>query len=71
MLRIKRGALGKRGRGGKNHTLPEFYLFSGLSGMGELPYTFHSALSGHSSLRPTLQGVAKGQPYLGFLELLC
>jgi hypothetical protein len=34
---------------GETHTPPEIYLFSGLSVMGELPYTFHSALSGHSS----------------------
>jgi hypothetical protein len=39
--------------------------------MGELPYTFHSALGGHSSLWPTLQGMAKGHPYLGTPELLC
>jgi hypothetical protein len=32
----KKGALGKRGKG-KTHTPPEFYLFSGLSGVGGLP----------------------------------
>jgi hypothetical protein len=35
---------------GKTHSPPEFYLFSGLSGMGELSYTFLSALGEHSSL---------------------
>jgi hypothetical protein len=49
LLGTKKGTLGKRGEE-KIHTQPEFYLFSGLSGMGELPYTFHSALGGHSSL---------------------
>ena len=39
------GLMGRGGRG--THTLPEFYLFSGLSGVGELPYTFHSSLGGH------------------------
>jgi hypothetical protein len=53
---LKKGALGSGG-GGKTHTLPEFYLFSGLSGMGELLYTFHSVLGGHSS---TLQGGGQG-----------
>jgi hypothetical protein len=42
----KRGPLGKGGWE-KTHTLAEFSLFSGLSGMGELPYTFHSALGGY------------------------
>jgi hypothetical protein len=53
-VRIKKGALGKRE---KERPTPRqsFYLFSGLSGMGELPYTFHSAPGGHSSL-----GVGKG-----------
>ena len=36
--------------GGKIHTPPEFYLFSGLSGMGGLLYTFHSSLGGLLSL---------------------
>jgi hypothetical protein len=47
LLGTKKGAQGKKG---KTHTPPEFHLISGLSGMGELPYTFHSALAGHSSL---------------------
>jgi hypothetical protein len=42
----KKGAQA-RGRG---RPTPVFYLFSGLSGMGKLPYTVHSALGGHSSL---------------------
>jgi hypothetical protein len=48
MLGTKKG--GPKEEGGKTQTLPEFYLFSGLSGVGELPYTFHSALGRHSSL---------------------
>jgi hypothetical protein len=45
----KKGAQGKRGKG-KAHTLPEFYLSSGQSGMGGLLTTFHSSLGGHSSI---------------------
>jgi hypothetical protein len=48
ILGTKKGGPVEEG-GGKTHA-PEFYLFSGLSSMGELPYTFHSALGGHSSL---------------------
>jgi hypothetical protein len=46
---LKKGGPGDEGKG-KFHIPPEFYLFFGLSGMGELPYTFHSSLRGHSSL---------------------
>jgi hypothetical protein len=46
---LKRGP-GEEGEGENPHTLPEFYLFSGLSGMGELLSTFHSSLGGHSGL---------------------
>jgi hypothetical protein len=42
----------------ETHAPPEFYLFSGLSGMGELPYTFHSAQGGHSLTHSS--GVGKG-----------
>lgn len=31
------------------HSIELLYSFSGLSGVGELPYTFHSAPVGHSS----------------------
>jgi hypothetical protein len=48
-VQLKRGAQGKRG-GGKTHTPPEFYLFSGLSGMGGLLSTFYSTPGGHLSL---------------------
>lgn len=49
LLGTKKGSPKEEG-GGKTHTMPEFYLFSGQSGMGELSYTFHSAPSGHLSL---------------------
>ena len=51
--------------GGKAHTLPEFYLFSGLSGVGGLLSTLHISPGEHLSLWPTLQGVARGSPTWG------
>jgi len=48
-LGTKKGVLGKREEE-KTHNPPEFYLFSGLSGVGGLLSTFHSSLGGHSSL---------------------
>jgi hypothetical protein len=57
LLGTKKGALGKGGA----HIPPEFSLSSGLSGMGELPYTFHSALGGHSSI-PFFRGWPRGSP---------
>jgi hypothetical protein len=63
------GGLGKRGKG-KAHTLPEFHLFSGQSGMGGLLSTY-PLIPGWAFLYPNLQGMAKGQPCLGTPELPC
>ena len=63
----KGGALKGPGEVGEEenvaHVQPEF-LCSGQvdAGMGGLLDAFHSALDGHPSLWPTLQGVDKGQP---------
>jgi hypothetical protein len=66
---LKRGALGKR-RKGKTLTLPEFHLFSGQSGVGELPSLSTHPQVGIQAFDPLFRGggrVAKGQPYLGSL----
>ena len=49
VLGIKKGALGKRGKG-KTHTPPEFHLFSGQPGVEELLSTFYSSVGVHLSL---------------------
>jgi hypothetical protein len=57
---------GTRGRGGgETHASPEFHLFSGLSGVGELPYTVHSSLGGHSVSDPLFRGWPRGSPTWG------
>ena len=50
-----KGGPGEERKGGKAHTLPEFHLFSGQSGVGGLLSTFHSSLGGHSSI-PLFRG---------------
>jgi hypothetical protein len=50
---------GPRGKGGKTHALPEFYLCSGQADVGD---SFHSAPHGHPSLWPTLGGWTRGSP---------
>ena len=52
------------------HTLPEF-PYSLVSQAWEGCYLPYPLIPGWAFLYPTLQGVAKGQPYLGFPELLC
>ena len=48
-MELKRDPWRREGRE-KAHTLPEFHLFSGQSGMGGLLSTFHSFPGGHSIL---------------------
>jgi hypothetical protein len=50
-----RGGAGEEGGREKAHTLPEFHLFSGQSGVGGLLTTFHSSLGGHSFI-PLFRG---------------
>ena len=60
---MRKGDPGEEGKE-KAHTLPEFYLFSGQSCMGEM-LTTYLLIPGWAFLYLTLQGVVKGQPCLG------
>jgi hypothetical protein len=70
LLGTKKGGPGEEGEG-ETHTLPEFHLFSGQSGVGGLLSTFHSSPGGHLSPLTHSSGGGKGKPYLGVPELLC
>jgi hypothetical protein len=61
LLGTKRGGPGEEAGGGKTHTPPEFHLFSGQSGVGGLPYTFHSTMGGHSFI-PLFREWPRGSP---------
>jgi hypothetical protein len=66
---LKKGALGKRGKGKDPHParVPPI-LWSVRHGRAA---NYLPLIPGWAFLYPTLQGVAKGQPYLGFPELSC
>jgi hypothetical protein len=62
-VRTKKGPWGRGG--GKTHVPPEFHLCSGKADVGGLLESFHSALSGHPNLWPTLCGGTRGSPTWG------
>ena len=63
----RKGGPGKRGKG----TSPEFYIFSGLSGMGWLHVPSTHPWGACKPLTHSSGPGGKGKPYLGVPELLC